>query len=213
MSASVSRQMKKKKKIGFHHSVSNDHRSLLGFPDGASDKEPACHFRRCKRHRFNPWVRKIPWRRARQPISAFLPGESHGQSSLAGYSPRGHKERYRTEVTEHACTHAWWHYKLFCVFLKFMLKMQPQYLRMWLFGKRGFKEVNKVKWGYISSVQFSTSVVSDSLQPHESQHARPPCPSPTPGVHSDSCPSSQWCHPAISSSVIPFSSCPQSLPA
>ena len=64
-----------------------------------------------------------------------------------------------------------------------------------------------------SSVQFSRSVVSDSLRPHESQHARPPCPSPTPGVHSDSCPSSQWCHPAISSSVIPFSSCPQSLPA
>ena len=53
------------------------------------------------------------------------------------------------------------------------------------------------------SVQFSRSIVSDSLQPHESQHARPPCPSPIPGVHSHSCPSSQWCHPAISSSVIP----------
>ena len=64
-----------------------------------------------------------------------------------------------------------------------------------------------------SSVQFSHSVVSDSLWPHESQHARPPCPSPTPGVHSDSRPSSQRCHPAISSSVVPFSSCPQSLPA
>ena len=64
-----------------------------------------------------------------------------------------------------------------------------------------------------SSVQFSHSVVSDSLRPHESQHARPPCPSPTPGVHSDSRPSSQWCHPAISSSVIPFFSCPQFLPA
>ena len=64
-----------------------------------------------------------------------------------------------------------------------------------------------------SSVQFSHSVMSDSLWPHESQHARPPCPSPTPGVHLDSRPSSQWCHPAISSSVIPFSSCPQSLPA
>ena len=62
-----------------------------------------------------------------------------------------------------------------------------------------------------SSVQFSRSVVSDSLRPHESQHARPPCPSPTPRVHSNSCPSSQWCHPAISSSVVPFSSCPQSL--
>ena len=63
------------------------------------------------------------------------------------------------------------------------------------------------------SIQFSRSVVSDSLQPHELQHARPPCPSPTPGVHWNSRPSSQWCHPAISSSVIPFSSCPQSLPA
>ena len=63
------------------------------------------------------------------------------------------------------------------------------------------------------SVQFSCSVVSDSLQPHESQHARPPCPSPTPAVHSDSRPSSQWCNPAISSSVVHFSSCPQFLPA
>ena len=63
-----------------------------------------------------------------------------------------------------------------------------------------------------SSIQFSRSVVSESLRPHESQHARPPCPSPTPRVHSDSRPSSQWCHPAISSSVVPFSSCPQSLP-
>ena len=63
------------------------------------------------------------------------------------------------------------------------------------------------------SVQFSHSVVSNSLRRHESQHARPPCPSPTPGVHSDSQPLSQWCHPAISASVLPFSSCPQSLPA
>ena len=64
-----------------------------------------------------------------------------------------------------------------------------------------------------SSVQFSRSVVSDSLRPHESQHARPPCPSPSPGVHSNSRPLSRWCHPAISSSAVPFSSCPQSLPA
>ena len=63
------------------------------------------------------------------------------------------------------------------------------------------------------SVQFSCSVMSDSLWPHESPHARPPCPSPTPRVHSNSRPSSRWCHPAISSSVVPFSSCPQSLPA
>ena len=64
-----------------------------------------------------------------------------------------------------------------------------------------------------SSIQFSHSVVSDSLRPHESQHARSPCLSPTSGVHSNSCPSSRWCHPAISSSVVPFSSCPWSLPA
>ena len=61
--------------------------------------------------------------------------------------------------------------------------------------------------------QFSHSVVSNSPWPHELQHARLPCPSPSPGVHPNSCPSSRWCHPAISSSVVPFSSCPQSLPA
>ena len=65
----------------------------------------------------------------------------------------------------------------------------------------------------MGSVKFRCSFVSDSLWPHESQHTRPPCPSPTPGVHSDSRPSSRWCHPAISSSVVPFSFCPQSLPA
>ena len=63
------------------------------------------------------------------------------------------------------------------------------------------------------SVQFSRSFMSDSLRPHELQHVRPPCPSPTPRVHPNSCPSIRWCHPAISTSVIPFSSCPQSLPA
>ena len=63
------------------------------------------------------------------------------------------------------------------------------------------------------SVQFSRSVVSDSSRPHESQHTKPPCPSPTPGVYPNSCASSRWCHPAISSSVVPFSSCPQPLPA
>ena len=64
----------------------------------------------------------------------------------------------------------------------------------------------------ISSVQSSRSVVSNSLRPHELQHSRPPCPSATAKVHSNSRPSSRWCHPAISSSVVPFSSCPQSLP-
>ena len=68
-------------------------------------------------------------------------------------------------------------------------------------------------WEWGCSVQFSRSVVSDSLQPHGLQHTRPPCPSPTPGACSNSCPLSQWCHPTISSSVIPFSSHFQSLPA
>ena len=64
-----------------------------------------------------------------------------------------------------------------------------------------------------ASVQFSHSVMSNSLWPHELQHARPPCPSPIPGVHPNPCPLSQWCHPIISSFVVPFSSCPQSFPA
>ena len=68
-------------------------------------------------------------------------------------------------------------------------------------------------YNHFSSVQFGCSVVSDCLQPPESQHARPPCPSPTCGAHSNSCPSSQWHHPTILSSVIPFSSCLQSFPA
>ena len=72
---------------------------------------------------------------------------------------------------------------------------------------------SKLNSSEAASVQFSYSVVSNSLRPHELQHSRPPCPSPTPGVHSDSRSSCQWCHPAISSSIVPFSSCPQSLPA
>ena len=80
-------------------------------------------------------------------------------------------------------------------------------------GRKGLQRVRYSQENTFSSVQFSHSVMSDSLRPHESQHARPPCPSPNPGVHWDSPPLSQWCHPAISSSVVPFSSCPQSLPA
>ena len=70
-----------------------------------------------------------------------------------------------------------------------------------------------MEFGSFSSVQFSLSVVSDSLWPHELQHARPPCQSPNPWVYTNTCPLSQWCHPTISSSVVPFSSCPQSFPA
>ena len=116
------------------------------------------------RRGFDPWVRKIAWRRAQQPTLVFLLGESHGQRSLVDYSPE-------------TC-----------------------------------KQLDMLKWLW-SSALFSRSVMSDSLQPHELQHSRPPCPSTTPRVHPNSCPSSRRCHRAISSSVVHFSSCLQSLPA
>ena len=99
------------------------------------------------------------------------------------------------------------HQKYWLIFLRYLIQrnhLSPNGSSVWGMGSM---ECND------SSVQFSHSVVSNSLWPHESQHARPPCPSPTPKVHSDSRPLSQWCHPAISSSVVLFSSCPQSLPA
>ena len=87
-------------------------------------------------------------------------------------------------------------------------------LNGWLYRENfDHKFFTYFKIGQKNMVQFSHSVVSYSLRPHELQHARLPCPSPTPGVHSNLCPSSRWWHPAISSSVVPFSSCPQSLPA
>ena len=79
-----------------------------------------------------------------------------------------------------------------------------------MYGKNHYNIVINLQF---SSVQFSCSVVSDSLRPHEPQHTRPPCPSPTPGVYPNPCPSSRWCLPSISSSVVPFSSCPRSFPA
>ena len=82
----------------------------------------------------------------------------------------------------------------------------------WTFGNLPCYLSNIITYQF-SSVQFSHSVMFDSFRSHELQHARSPCTSPTPGVHPNSCPSSRWCHPAISSSVVPFSSCPQYLPA
>ena len=72
--------------------------SHCGFPGDANGKESACQCRGCKRWEFNSWIRKIPWRRAWQPTPVFLPGEPHGQRSLVGYSPQGHKELNMTEV-------------------------------------------------------------------------------------------------------------------
>ena len=106
--------------------------------------------------------------------------------------------------------HQFWKVPL-CVYLNVLFT--PSLLRNYRLFRAIAGAWTSVSENHFSSVQFSCSVVSDSLQPHELQHARPPCPSPTPGLHSDSCPSSWWCHPAISSAVIPFSSCPQSFPA
>ena len=86
---------------------------VMGFPAGASGKEPACQCRKHKRSRFHPWVRKIPWRRKWLPTPVFLPGKSHGQRSLAGYSPRGCKESDTTEWVER--THTSWHIYCMCV--------------------------------------------------------------------------------------------------
>ena len=86
-------------------------------------------------------------------------------------------------------------------------------LPSWMLPSYSMSQTSSLAASIFRSVQFSRSVMSDSLWPHESQYTRPPCPSPTPGVYSNSCPLSWWYHPTISSSVIPFSSCPQSLPA
>ena len=83
--------------------------TLLGFTGGASGKEPTCQCRRSIKHGFNPQVGKAPWRRAWQPTPVFLPGESHGQRSLAGYSPQGHKGSDMTAGTQHTCRHAHCH--------------------------------------------------------------------------------------------------------
>ena len=111
----------------------------------------------------------------------------HGQRSLAGYSPWGHRVRHDLAT-----------------------KLPPSlYMFVSVLISSFDKDTDHIELVQFSSVQFSHSVMSDSLRSHESQHARSPCPSPTPGVHSNSCPSSRWCHLAISSSVVPFSSCPQ----
>ena len=109
------------------------------------------------------------------------------------------------------CTYQWWNPQLltnFIFLINFIHSFWTCSNLVWSPPHLGFS-LPSVQW--VS--QFTHSITSDSLWPHESQHARPPCPSPTPGVHSNSRPLSQWCHPTISSSVIPSSSCPQSLPA
>ena len=165
---------------------------------GASGKELTCQCRRPKRRSFDPWVGKIPWRRAWQPTQVFVPGESHGQRNLVGYSPQGCKETDMTEGTSHAGTRS---------------SLQGISVASFLLSLVFISCVIPPKHLWDPSVQFSHSVMFNSLRPHGLQHDRLPCPSPIPGACSNSCPLSRWCHPTISSSVFPFSSCLQSFPA
>ena len=138
----------------------------------------------------DPWVRKFPGRRAWQPTPVFLPGGSPWMEEPGGLQSMG-LQRVR---------HDW----------------ATKYHTQWIRRVNIVKMLTLSKANYrfnVSSAQLSHSVVSDSLWPHGLQHARPPCPSPTPGVYPNSCPLSQWCHPTISSSVVPFSSCLHSFPA
>ena len=96
---------------------------------GASGKETDCRCRRCKRRRFSPWVGRMPWRRKRQPTLVFLPGKSHGQKSLAGYGPQGHKESEMTEATQHSE-----HWGA-CVFLNYSLWGKGTLLHYWWLEK------------------------------------------------------------------------------
>ena len=149
-----------------------------------------------------------PRRRAWQPAPLLLPGESHGLRSLVGCSPWGDKESDMTETTEHigahvrSHTHTHTHTYPHLHTHTFSMVNILQYGEFTLFilcltieSPIALNEENAIKHllylPVFSSVQYSRSVVSDSLRPHESQHARPPCPSPTPGVHSGSRPSSQ----------------------
>ena len=248
------------------------------FPNGSVDKELACQYRRHRSCGFDLWVRKIPWRRKWQPTPVFLPGKSHGQKSLAGYSPWDHKGlTWLTNTTPPPrCTErrgvpagdpgaaaglvflpspgTWCSVELkqaaSCqhVYLSHLLQVLSIFSGNTLRGHlldslvglpagedlspkrlcrvRGFR-TKRMKWQswcvrahsvlrkkvnddvrlIISSLQYSQSVVSNSLQPHGLQHTRPPCMWPTPGAYSNSCSLSRWCHPTISSSVVPFSSC------
>ena len=163
----------------------------MGFPGGSEVKSPP----EMQETQFGPWVGKILWRREWQPIPVFLSGEFHGQRSLIGDSPWGCRVGYD------------WATKTFTFICSYRSGFHLGFNNNNIFSTTNLRRYP------IVPVQSSRSVMSDSLWPHESQHARPPCLSPTPGVYSNSCPSSRWCHPAISSSVTPFSSCPQSLPA
>ena len=143
----------------------------LGFPDGPSGKEPTCQCRRHKRWGFDPWVRKIPWRRTWQPTPVFLPGESHGQRSLAGYSPQEAKSG--TQLKQ-LCTHVIGsrvsfliHYANFCLlnweFNPFTLKFVKEDLYLlftcFLYFLYGFCPVSPLLLSFLFSCFFVMACV------------------------------------------------------
>ena len=208
-----------------------------GFPGGASGKESTRQCKRCERHGFDPWIRKIPWSRKWQPTIGFsssVQSLSHIRLFATPWTAARHTS---LSITNSQSLLKLMSIKLvmpsnylilFCpllllpsVFpsLRFFSKESVLHISPQRHGKLQMRTKNTLKRRCHQTellgepIQFSHSVVSDPLQPHEPQHARPPCPSPTPRVHPNPCPSSRWCHPTISSSVVPFSSCPQSFPA
>ena len=162
------------------------------FPGGSDDKESACNM-------GGPGsMKKIPWRRKWQSATVFLPGESRGQTGLVGYSPW---DCYESDMME------WLVLPLFFFSCKHLGSLSLK-RRLWPKSDSPTCHTKHV-WKALS-VQ-SLSHVQLFATPW--MHARPPCPSPTPGVHPNPCPSSRWCHPTFSSSVVCSSSCRQSFPA
>ena len=168
-----------------------------GFLGGNSGKAPICQCRRRKRRGLHPWVGKIYWRSAWPPTPVFMSGESAqteepDRPQTHGVTKSGSQLKHSMSSQTHR------------------LKPQPP---MWLSLETGL-----LRRGLILNtvIKFSSVQSLSHIQlfaTHGMQHARPPCPSPTPGVYSNSCPLSWWCHPTILSSVVPFSSCPQIISA
>ena len=189
---------------------------LGGNPRWLSGKESTCQYRRCRRRGFDLWVRKIRWRRKWQPTPVFLPGKFPWTEEPGGLQSIGFQwVRHDCMTKQHISTFTWYiSPKTSMCFLLWVFAGQIPGMDLSMCVSLSVDYMQAI---WLSSsffwFQFSRSVVSDSLRAHELQHARPSCPSPTPRVHPNSCPSSWWCHPAISSSVVRFSSCPRSLPA
>ena len=162
--------------------------------------------RRCKRYGFHPWVWKIPWSKTWQHTPVFLPEKLQRQRRLVDYSPRGCKGSDTTE----------WLLRAASVAGRFRAAQGVRVI-YFVVDSLNYVEACIIYFNWIlfltDNLFFSCSGVSDSLWPRGLQHARLPCPSPSPRPCLNSCPWSRWCQPAISSSVVPFSSCLQFFPA